>query len=171
MFLSVSFQWPLLSSHIPSGGRRGLSYLHAAPWSRHVLWVVTLLFPCSLPLPDHSHSFLMKVVWRPRIALEKKPLPPPPLSSSSTPLFPLYWIPPPYHLSLNTPRPFLLSLRGPLGGILFSLPAGFVDTQSIYGSLSPLPPLFLTLTHTPPLNSTLRFPWTVKLPQLWTVLA
>lgn len=43
-------------------------YLPVALWSSRVLWVVALLFPCSLPLPDHSHSSLMEVVWRPRIA-------------------------------------------------------------------------------------------------------
>lgn len=44
------------------------------------------------------------------------------------------------------PSPLSAHLWGLLGGILFSLPAGFVDTQSTYASLSPLLPLFLTLT-------------------------
>lgn len=46
---------------------------------------------------------------------------------------------------LLTPSMFLLSLLGPLGGILFSPPAGFVDSQSIYGFLSPQPTALLCL--------------------------
>lgn len=130
-----------------------LSYLLAALWASRVLWVVALLFPCSLACSDHSHSFLLDVVWRPRIALENNP---PLLSSSSpTPLFLLYWIPPLYHLSLHPPPPLL---RGLLGGIFFSLPAGFVDTQSVYGSLSPLPPLLFNSLPPHPSSLPLAFP-------------
>lgn len=69
---------PLLLSHPPPEGDKVLvekssSYLPVALWGSHVLWVVALLFPCPQPLPDHSHSsFLMEVVWRPRIASGKK---------------------------------------------------------------------------------------------------
>ena len=58
----------------------------------------------------------------------------------------------------------------PNGGALgdmgdpFSQPAGFVDTQSIYTPFHLCHPSFY-----PPSNSSRCFPWTVKLPQLWTV--
>ena len=80
---------PLLRLPSPPEGDKVLleksrPYLPAALWGSRVLWVVALLFPCSLPLPDHSHSSLMEVVWRPRIA-------PPSSSSSSSSLLSFFY--------------------------------------------------------------------------------
>lgn len=70
----------------------------------------------------------------------------PPPSSLPCPLLLLYYLLlNPASVSFISAPPLSVHLWGLLGGILFSLPAGFVDTQSTYASLSPLPPLFLTL--------------------------
>lgn len=117
------------------------SYLPAALWNSRVLWVVALLFaasPWSLALIPHGSCL------RPRIALKKKPPPPPPLSSSSsTPLFSLYWIPPPYYLSLHPSLPLFPWFEGAVRGHPLFSPSWVCWHTVNLRSLSPLPPLFL----------------------------
>lgn len=89
----------------------------------------------------------------------------------------LYWIPPTRHLSPHPPFTGLLSLRGPLGG---GHPLFFTSwvcwlTVNLRFSFSSVAPSFLKFFFYP-LSRCLpvlrfAFGWTVKLPQLWTVLA